>query len=647
MINKYIQLIFIIFLLISLLNENSHAQWNSEGIPVCTKYNDQEYPALTSDGKGGAIICWIEISAGTDRIYAQRVDASGFIRWTTDGVPICTARYWRDPSRITTDGLGGAIIIWRESGDALYAQRVDSYGAVKWANNGVMICNAEGLQHNPTVTSDADGGAFIVWNDLRKETDFDIYAQRINSTGHSLWALDGIPVCHDAAGQEQSRIVKDAFGGAIISWQDYRAGNRDIYAQRVDENGNMLWEENGVAVCTAMRSQERHQMTADGAGGVIIVWCDGRTGSWDIFAQRVDLHGNLRWTEDGIAICVEYSRQLNPIITADNEGGAIIAWEDQRKGPNEKYDIYAQRIDSEGNALWGHNGLAICSADSNQLSPMISVDNTGDAIITWLDNRQDNYAIYAQGIDRDGAFCWPIGGINVCSYYGRHHYPRITTDLAGGPILTWYDYRNGNADIYAYRVNVESSPVQSLLQDYSIHSRCTSVEIEWSLSEFKEDVDFVVSRSPAVKEEYIELSAGKITRNGLLFTFVDATVILGETFRYRVDIINDGEQKVLFFTDPVSLPKLPLVLCQNYPNPFNPSSTISYYLPKNSHVKMEIIDISGKIICCLVDQFQEKGLRSVVWNGIDRNGNTVESGIYFYRIRSGKESISRKMVILK
>jgi len=88
-------------------------------------------------------------------------------------------------------------------------------------------------------------------------------------------------------------------------------------------------------------------------------------------------------------------------------------------------------------------------------------------------------------------------------------------------------------------------------------------------------------------------------------------------------------------------------LHQNHPNPFNPSTTITYYLPENCSVLLEIFDVSGRRLVTLISGSQEKGQYEVDWNGQDQNGNPVSSGTYFYRLKAGKEMISRKMVLLR
>jgi hypothetical protein len=88
-------------------------------------------------------------------------------------------------------------------------------------------------------------------------------------------------------------------------------------------------------------------------------------------------------------------------------------------------------------------------------------------------------------------------------------------------------------------------------------------------------------------------------------------------------------------------------LAQNYPNPFNPTTTISYALPTNAFVKLVVYNILGQKVKTLVDEEQTAGFRQVVWNGQNDRGETVGSGIYFYRIQAGDFTKTAKMSLLK
>ncbi|MCK4639853.1 MAG: T9SS type A sorting domain-containing protein, partial [Candidatus Marinimicrobia bacterium] len=86
---------------------------------------------------------------------------------------------------------------------------------------------------------------------------------------------------------------------------------------------------------------------------------------------------------------------------------------------------------------------------------------------------------------------------------------------------------------------------------------------------------------------------------------------------------------------------------QNFPNPFNPTTTISYSLPRNCHVTITIYDISGREIITLRKENETAGYRSITWDGQDKNGSIVHSGVYIYNILTDKYRASKKMLFLK
>jgi hypothetical protein len=88
-------------------------------------------------------------------------------------------------------------------------------------------------------------------------------------------------------------------------------------------------------------------------------------------------------------------------------------------------------------------------------------------------------------------------------------------------------------------------------------------------------------------------------------------------------------------------------LDQNYPNPFNPSTTINYNLSAIGNVKIKIYDILGREVITLVNAQKPAGKYQAIWNGTDNFGNKVTSGIYFYTIRTGNFTASKKMVMMK
>ncbi len=88
-------------------------------------------------------------------------------------------------------------------------------------------------------------------------------------------------------------------------------------------------------------------------------------------------------------------------------------------------------------------------------------------------------------------------------------------------------------------------------------------------------------------------------------------------------------------------------LIGNYPNPFNPETTISYNLEKSADVQINVYNIKGQLVKNLVNDHKAAGNHTVVWNGKDNNNNNVSSGVYFYKMKGGKYSKTKKMILMK
>ncbi len=88
-------------------------------------------------------------------------------------------------------------------------------------------------------------------------------------------------------------------------------------------------------------------------------------------------------------------------------------------------------------------------------------------------------------------------------------------------------------------------------------------------------------------------------------------------------------------------------LLQNYPNPFNPETNISFQVPNSGQVNLDIYNIKGQKVKTLVNDIFSAGRHSVVWNGRDDSNKEVASGLYLYKMRSGKYSSTKKMILMK
>jgi hypothetical protein len=273
----------------------------------------------------------------------------------------------------------------------------------------------------PVYVADGKGGAIIAWQDYRNSatTACDVYAQRINSKGQTLWTKDGVVVSKEVGDQLYPNLVGDDSGGVIISWHDEHTDSGDIYAQRLDTDGKPLWKENGIAICQEAGSQLFAGITQDGTGGAIV------------------------------PICAANGDQYDYSIVGDNKGGAFITWRDMR---DENWRIYAQKVDADGKGIWEKDGILVSAEKGSQYNPNMVSDGVDGVIITWWDQRDVVSDIYAQRIDANGKSLWVKGGAAICTAEGGQQDPYPVNSGIGSAIIVWWDKRKVDADIYAQRV---------------------------------------------------------------------------------------------------------------------------------------------------------------------------------------------------
>ncbi|MEP7104054.1 MAG: hypothetical protein ABI721_05080 [Candidatus Dojkabacteria bacterium] len=436
--------------------DTGYSAWAVGGVAAVATTGSQNLDREISDGEGGIIVAWNDSRSISNEVYAQKINSAGAPQWTTNGVAIMTGNNDNSKPALISDGLGGAIITWSDSrsGNAdIYAQRINRTGTVQWTANGVTISNPTGNQNVPEIISDGNGGAIITWYDFRAGvSNADVYVQRVNSAGTVQWTANGVQLTSIAGNQQTVQIVSDGTGGAIIAWED-----GDVSAQRVNSAGAIQWTAGGIVISNATNSQSRIAAMDDGSGGAIFTWEDHRAASTDVYAQKINSAGTVQWTANGVAIANSADTEAIPVLTTDGSGGAIISWERTVSGLSR--DIYAQRINSAGTVQWTANGLIVVTGTADQNFPNITTDLNGGAVIVWNDwaRTPTSLDLYAQRINSSGSVVWNTQGVLISGTTTSSDLKTITSsfnlvgDSSGQFFMSWKS-NNTSGDIYTQKI---------------------------------------------------------------------------------------------------------------------------------------------------------------------------------------------------
>lgn len=455
---------------LTLTSGPAHAAWPNHpmvNLAITSLPAQQSSPALVSDGNGGVIVAWVDGRNGLYDIYAHHVRSSGALdpSWPTQGLAVNSdASVSQFTPRAISDGAGGALIAWDDSNNDVFVHHVLASGALDpaWPIAGRAVAPIASMQAYPRVVSDGAGGAIVVWRDDRNGN-HDIFAQRVLASGSidPAWPSNGVALTTAVGTQDSPTATADGSGGVLVAWEDWSTSpNLRVVVGRVLSSGTVHpgYPSGGQVVCAASGLRFGPRIVGDGSGGAIVAWEDQRVDS-DIYAMRVLGSGavDASWPFDGLLVCAgpAFSNQQGPELISDGAGGALITWFDLRVG---SYDIYAHHVLATGTTdpSWPVNGRDLCTASGTQLLGGIVSDGQGGAFVAWRDQRSGTSDVYAQRVLASGTVdpIWPIDGRAVSTAPGDQPFlSAIASDDNGGFVLAWMDTRAGiNGDIYAQRV---------------------------------------------------------------------------------------------------------------------------------------------------------------------------------------------------
>jgi len=541
-------------------------------------------------------------------------------------------------------------------------------------------------------------GAIISWVDRRYGA-YAVFAQRVSSVGDPMWATNGINIDPNQSQYPYLGIACDGDFGAIIVWNDDRAGggNDDIYAQRIGGDGEAQWAPNGVGVCLDAAVQSVPELIADAEGGVFITWMDDRndTGIYDVYAQRISGSGEAEWEADGVPVCTAGGDQFSPQVAVGDRGGALFAWEDHRHSPTHPC-LYAQFIDNNGE--WGHMTPYIHAAND------VPGDQGGSVHLSWYAARPDrfgssgitNYTIW-RAIDAGTAGRALECDAEIAADPAVLDEPEIgsllrTNGSNGDPMFWEMVDEHG-----AYFQTGYSRAIPTLFDSTSVHDDYHYFQViahtddplvyYTSLPDSGYSVDNIGPGIPGdiggkilpplntlvvswTSNRERDLEGYRIYRGldkdfvpgdeNLAMATVDTAVVFsdfdpseGAYFKVSAHDIHENESGYALLSPedftgvgPVDATPM-LALRQNAPNPFHSPTTIRFHLPDQRAVRVTVFSADGRHIRTLVQQTMSEGPYEVVWDGTDHRGRPVASGVYLYRLDAGDQSLNKRMMLIR
>ena len=355
---------------INKLNTELENVWAQTGVAL-TPENDQRNVFLVDLGGVGVGCFWSEsrsFLSGFD-IFFQSLNPDGDPQLSSGGITVAESNGDDYIQAVipAPDGIS-FLIFWVEEvwpASRLKYNRVELNGQVStgWPPNGFNLSNQSIGADNLSVKkiSDTDG-VLAVWN---QEGNFsDIYAQKIGWDGEAQWESNGTPISIEENDQSAISFDIDENGSsAFIVWEDYRNGSDyDIIGREIDLSSGPTGSE--IYFSSDTTNQQKPLVKSVAAGEYIIIWEDGRGyyNSDPLLINGVDLYGSAYIVGfgkttgvDGIPISVEYHDQKKPAITKYSGEDHLLHWIDLRSSGKEDLANYYAKIIRRSDVLSSTN----------------------------------------------------------------------------------------------------------------------------------------------------------------------------------------------------------------------------------------------------------------------------------------------------
>ena len=404
----------------------------------------------------------------------------------------------------------------------------------------------------------------------------------------------------------------------------------------------------------------RNNTSTGGGGGLCMLRPENV-----IFNHGIIMDNTCEWNSGGgIFFGTEASQDtvympgtFNRLLFVNNwalyGGGGLFLWNATLNLNNSTF-VMNEATDNNGETSWQGGGLAIHSQTSANIVNTIFHDNTPNSIHdgTPNSNFDINYSVTEEYWGGDSNMVVDPQFVDIDNYDFRLQTgsPCIdagTSDLNGDGVQDYFDFNGSAPDLGAIEWVVGAPEFLSSFMD----EQDSAVILTWNPVVHEDLQYYKLQRSS--DSIFSSIDAEHFVTD---VTYTDGEVEWNQEYFYRVSAYlgywTDQSNTTSIILGSLDINEdQPLAesyqVYQNFPNPFNPTTTISYKLPKDSHVQITIYDMMGRLVKNLISGYHISGYRTIKWDATNNKGESVSTGMYLYVVDAGEFKQARKMLFIK
>ena len=449
-------------LMVQSINSNFEPDWDNQGIQAMLGLDgDVNYTNHYKLDNQDFLLLW-EDNRSSKKIFGSRITNSEVIypngKKLTFGDNSSSETDFSTPQILKTESyVFTATFDGSSSPKFIRINKFDFDLNNVWADSGVALNPVFDMRNAKLINTEDGIGCF--WSESRG-FNYDIYYQKLTGNGELSLETGGVEIITSNGDDYIMDIVKTPDGNFMIFWMEDAWPAAKLMYTKIDVDGNteIGWNPNGNSLSnSSFDSRNLELREINDGSGILAIWIQDGNFS-DIFTQKIDWDGNIIWEEGGVPITENDNDQVNIAFDLNESGTkALIAWEDYQNGVD--FNIFGKVIDlTNGQSLEGF--IQFTNDTTNQYSPVVKSIQDDEFMIVWEDERGyynddplliNGVDLYGSGYIMNHGLTTDINGIPICIAYHKQQSIHIEKHNDEEYFLDWIDYRSsGKADLANY-----------------------------------------------------------------------------------------------------------------------------------------------------------------------------------------------------
>jgi hypothetical protein len=364
---------------------------------------------LDVDSEDNAIITVLDERSGPWNVYAYKIAPDGSMLWGDDGLTLSNSNNANYSPRLAVLPDNSVVVTWSQDLNLLHFQRISAAGNLMWGD-GILLENNSSALMSPQPIVDADGAALIQWISQTGPVwaaDSKLHLQKYNQDGNPQWSEPTVaagPVVFPMGNWSQQSKA-DLDGGSFSAWTKMSGNVQSAVAQHINSIGGLYWL-GGVelSINTNAFRMSPQLVVSEDSQELMAVWNESNISQSQrgVYAQRLNGNGWRTWGSNGKAVVPLNNNYVYYDLSAAGFGEEMVTLYIQGNSNNSISDIFATRLDTDGNHAWQGGVLAVTSSGSSKNDMMIG-KGQGCVFIAWTENG----FVYAHCLKQDGTLGAP------------------------------------------------------------------------------------------------------------------------------------------------------------------------------------------------------------------------------------------------